>query len=142
MTPIPVSRLSGPALRWAVATALGCEIEQANHLGRYRVIDFYGNLQGSFMADGSPLPGYLKAWAPDEDLAQGVSIIDRFRVEMKPSRDSEEWGARINRHDAWSGGFFFGPFLLSAMRAFVASQIALEVVIPEGIVGIEEELPF
>lgn len=78
---VAINDLRGSALRWMVAVALGYVFERANDKGRIRVLE-NGVLIGSFMADGSALPSYLKAWQPDLDMTQGGALIEQFSVSV------------------------------------------------------------
>lgn len=75
---VKVDALSGAALRWSLATALGYKIEAGNDK-RMRVLDD-GVLKGSFMIDDSPLPDYLLAFEPDKNWVHAGAYIELFRM--------------------------------------------------------------
>ncbi|MEN6544474.1 MAG: DUF2591 domain-containing protein [Armatimonadia bacterium] len=88
-------------------------------------------MQGDFIMVGFG-DGDLEIFSPSTDWSHGGPIIERERIETRPSNDAPEWGARITDADSWSEGWKFGPTpLIAAMRAFVASKLGDEVEVPE-----------
>lgn len=77
---LKVDALSGAALRWSLAIALGYNIEAGNDK-RMRVLDD-GILKGSFMIDDSPLPDYLLAFEPDKNWVQAGAYIELFKISL------------------------------------------------------------
>lgn len=75
---VDIRALSGAALRWAFACALGYNVEPANDT-RLRVLD-EGVLRGSFMMDDSPVPWYLAKWEPDQNWEQASYYIKKLEV--------------------------------------------------------------
>lgn len=77
---VDIKALSGAALRWAFACALGYNVEAANDT-RLRVLDG-GVLRGSFMMDDSPVPWYLAKWEPDQNWEQASYYIKKLDISV------------------------------------------------------------
>lgn len=73
---VDIRALSGAALLWAFACALGYNVEAANDT-RLRVLEG-GVLRGSFMMDDSPVPWYLAKWEPDQNWEQASYYIKKL----------------------------------------------------------------
>lgn len=86
---LDINDISGAALRWAMAVALGYTIEPANDK-RLRVLD-EGELIGSFMIDGSHLPKYLAAWEPDINWTQSGYYLELLNVSVIISSVAGVW---------------------------------------------------
>lgn len=103
---VKVDALSGAALRWSLAMALGYKIEAGNDK-RMRVLDD-GVLKGSFMIDDSPLPDYLLAFEPDKNWVQAGAYIELFKISLftKTGDGVRGWMAKSSQcSDAGIGCF-------------------------------------
>jgi hypothetical protein len=118
---IKTTDLTGPALDWAVAKALGRPV-----LAEGRIA--YTNVFGKSQPRKVPL--YSTDWA------QGGPIIEREEIGVKrraPSMRGEEWEA-MGSITAKGAGYRWavGPTpLIAAMRCFVASRLGEEVDVPD-----------
>lgn len=130
---IKTSELTGPALRWAVATLEGYTNLRRGVFSGELVMDpprkEYGAVEFSSICYGT-------------DWAQGGPIIERERIAV--SCTPEEWCAYSNGGEHPIGltrkrGFRYtgkavGPApLIAAMRCYVASKLGDEVEVPEGL---------
>lgn len=107
------SELTGAALDWAVAKAMG------------------GNdAPGSFLDGVVPHPDYLKFY-PSTNWSQGGPIIEQKRIGIKPiyqGYDVLHWSAVQELGE----GRRTGPTpLIAAMRCYVASKLGDEVEVPD-----------
>lgn len=143
---IQTSELTGAALDWAVATALGMSwwsrraAKWDTNLGYTDwIIDHDGKLK-KFMFDGSS--SRAGHWCPHEifepstDWSQGGPIIERENI-------SPSWIIPTYQHrhlkGCWSayipggnGKTFYAPTpLIAVMRCFVANKLGDEVDVPE-----------
>ena len=106
------SKLTGPALDWAVAWANG-NITIKNFSGVF------------YLLDGD-------VWNPSTNWAQGGPIIERERICPCPSNTvaGSPWSAT----DLGGCITYFGPTpLIAAMRCYVASKLGDEVEVPNGL---------
>ena len=107
------SKLTGPALDWAVAKCEGTEVEYLND-GITKCLLQVAPFTGRF--------------APSTDWAQGGPIIEREWIKVSPYHNQGGWWAE----HAITKSVFDGPTpLIAAMRCFVASKLGDEVEIPE-----------
>lgn len=111
------SELTGSALDWAVAEALGGKIPQGT-----------GTLPNQW--------AWYEKFAPSTNWSHGGPIIERERLQVLPiwREPSEGWAAcvydRIFEDDG-TECYQCGPTpLIAAMRCFVASRLGDEVEIP------------
>jgi hypothetical protein len=110
------SELTGAALDWAVATALG--------RGPKYNMESHGRTWRGWWLVGpgfeyEPMPSYSTDWA------QGGPIIEREGVALY-LYSSSEWNAHVGSKES------VGPTpLTAAMRCYVASKLGDEVEIPE-----------
>lgn len=112
---IKTSELTGAALDWAVAKAMGED-----------------DAPGSFLDGVVPHPDYLKFY-PSTDWSQGGPIIEREGLGVVPSADDASvWVASIFEPD-WKFNRTGPTPLIAAMRCYVASKLGDEVEIPEGL---------
>ena len=103
------SELTGAALNWAVAKAMGG-----------------GDAPGSFLDGVVPHPDYLKFY-PSTDWAQGGPIIERGKIIISP--DPQHGWRAMPYMDLTE---FYGPTpLIAAMRCHVASEMGNEIEIPK-----------
>lgn len=104
------SELIGPALDWAVAKCEGIEVHNASNLYVYTHCDEEGSQY---------------AYEPSKRWEQGGPIIERERIELKPTYAG--WAAFLGNKT-----FANGPTsLIAAMRCYVANKIGDEVEIPD-----------
>lgn len=116
---IPVSKLEGVALDWAVAKCECAEVEYINDgitKCLLRVAPFTGR------------------YAPSTDWSQGGPLIER--EECWPSRyyGAAESRGKVYQASAYNGSHAYaqGPTpLIAAMRCYVASKLGNEVEVPE-----------
>ena len=125
MTVIKTADLIGPALDWAVATALGW------HRATISGIDW-----GKRWTRPAPY-GFWKEdecefFAPSNDPAQGYPILQRERV----SWDGTSYAVHPNFKPSPTGGDFHPigmrgtNFLIAGLRCFVAQRLGDEIDIP------------
>lgn len=120
------SDLTGPALDWAVANALGRL--GVNGLAYYNGVFVIGQRCYAYGDDGEQV-----LFEPDVNWSQGGPIIEREGIgldyyEDGGHPDGGEWGAATNEGTVHA----LGPTpLIAAMRCFVASRLGDEVDIPE-----------
>ena len=115
------SRLTGPALDWAVAVAHGYKEWDGECFTRY--VDDY---PGAF---------FLREFHPSTDWSQGGPIIERAGISLTHMGEDWEDAWKARRGDGhWQGGDIHGPTpLVAAMRCFVASKLGDDIDIPEGL---------
>lgn len=134
---IKTQDLTGPALRWAVATCEGA-VEQ------YRE-------DGPYFWCGAPViyeRGHDVNYMPDRWWDHGGPIIERegintFRYNKLDLSEPDKWcGHKVVVRKDWSGEDYNavlaseGPTpLVAAMRCYVASKLGDEVEIPDELVG-------
>jgi hypothetical protein len=122
---IKTSELTGPALDWAVATAIGLRVEYDY---QYDEEKFFQGWWQCGPCHWQPLPKYSSDWA------HGGPIIERQRIYAKPNSSSKEWRSYVlidGEGIAWA---HFGPTpLIAAMRCYVASKFGDEVDVPEAL---------
>ena len=118
---VKVAELIGPALDWAVAK---CEGRAENGVYSEPVLR---NGQLHIHYCGAVLDN---AWCPTTDWAQGGPIVDK-NPRISPTYDE--------RFDSWfaykQSPALYGKqsFLVSAMRAYVASKLDTEIEIPNSL---------
>jgi hypothetical protein len=116
---IKTSELTGAALNWAVAHALGkpCHLHRINHRDRHPAIYM---LRG----DDGLTPSYSTDWS------QAGPIIERECIELTCT---DEWKAfmRFQSNPCDEDG---PTPLIAAMRCYVASKLGDDVEIPEELV--------
>lgn len=118
MLEIDVSQLSGPALDWAVAKAVGKEVI---------VRPVFGVMTPDTMG-----------WQPSSDWSQGGPLIERESLAV--AADGDDWcAAKCDGMDPggdlyvsiWYGG---GTPLIAACRAIVAAKIGDKVAVPQELI--------
>jgi hypothetical protein len=108
---IKTQDLTGAALDWAVARALG---------KRSRL--FISQRTGALAAEHH----YSTNWA------QGGPLIERGRISIRPDISTPDFRAFVIRTPEGMSHRYIGPTpLISAMRCFVASKFGDEVDVPE-----------
>lgn len=120
MPKIKTSELTGPALNWAVATALG----RAPKLG----MESHGRIwRGWWLGQGGeyePMPDYCDDWA------QGGPIIEREFIELHTYSANDDGVVTWRAND-----YMDGPTpLIAAMRCFVTSKFGDEIDVPEELI--------
>jgi Protein of unknown function (DUF2591) len=120
------SELSGPALDWAVATAMGLRVEYDY---QYTEEKFFQGWWQCGPCHWQPLPKYSSDWA------HGGPIIERADISLYSSK-APEIGGRL--WVAFAKGINAeGPTpLIAAMRCYVASKLGEEIEVPEELNGI------
>ena len=123
--------LIGPALDWAVGTALGVPVEVCQ-------IFQYGKPNGKhYISIGeTDKDGAEVDFEPSMEWAQGGPIIEREELGLKrnaPCSQGREWEASPSITAKGAGGKWgYGPTpLVAAMRCFVASWLGDEVEVPK-----------
>ena len=116
------SELTGAALNWAVAKALGVK-------PRYDLVSHGRTWRGWWIANPEyePMPNYSTNWA------QGGPIIEREKISLIEEAD-RTWQGSVGGATDLVAPFWFenGPTpLIAAMRCYVASELGDEVEIPE-----------
>lgn len=134
---VAISELTGAALDWAVAMALGWECERPQ--------------DGQFMAtDGSRwLVGYRRhapsaSFHPSTNWAQGGPLIDNFDVAIIPSNygnPNDKWSASVGAYSHYideslplsicDDGMTGPTALIAACRAIVLDKLGKTVEIPQ-----------
>jgi hypothetical protein len=110
---LKTSELTGPALDWAVASAMGFEAR--------------------FWAVRGDEPEIDGTWEPSTDWEEGGPIIERENIGVTHDPDHVFWEASVwlnpDKHMPLIAN---GPTpLIAAMRCYVASQLGDEVDVPE-----------
>lgn len=118
---IKTAELEGAALDWAVAKAIGANIDHELTHSR-KVWAAWGDLS-------SP-----ERFNPSEDWAQGGPLIDQYKVEFRARGDSYE--CRVEMWDNEGIGYdeikTTGPsHLVAAMRAIAMAELGDAVDVPE-----------
>ena len=116
------NELTGAALDWAVATALGRGPE-------YNMESHGRTWRGWWLAgpgyEYEPMPSYSTNWS------QGGPIIEREQINTRVSTVGGEWVGFTD--NGWGvEGWSTGPTpLIAAMRCYVASKLGDDVDVPE-----------
>ena len=128
------SKLTGPALDWAVAKCKGYAAGVWAEDEKVFVVQKPSG--GIWMLQGGSCLNWLRygRWNPAEDWEQGGPIIEREGMTVTDRRhlrpavfDSERWRAETAKYVEG-----YGPTpLIAAMRCYVASKLGDEVEIPE-----------
>lgn len=110
---INVSSLTGAALEWAVASALGLTDVQISPFNNKFVT--------------VPCEEFRRSIHYSEHWGEGGPIVEREKITLHPDQmDSKLWVGNVNCK------VYAGPTpLVAAMRCFVASKLGDEVEIPE-----------
>lgn len=130
---IKTADLTGPALNWAVGTALELPVEVCQ-------IFQYGRPNGKhYISIGeTDKDGAEVDFEPSEEWSQGGPIIERARIALRAhDHDVQEWSAEpsINTVQTRLSAFSTGPTpLISACRCFVAARLGDEVDVPDELV--------
>lgn len=112
---IKTSELTGAALDWAVELAKGTHWSSNG----YFVLKNRDGTARTFERNPE--------WRYSTDWSQGGPIIEREKIEIRPS-SSDGWFGSI--HNVWM--FMPGPTpLIAAMRCYVVSKLGDEIEIPE-----------
>lgn len=113
------AELTGYALDWAVAKALGAGAAYVNTRSRGKVL--------MLSDDCHPLGRGGDTWGPSYNWAQGGPIIEREMLTVGP--------AKHQGYMAWAWpknqGYWGDTPLIAAMRCFVASKLGDEIEIPK-----------
>lgn len=118
------SELTGNALDWAVAKALGMHVWPTQGGWFTFDSDAYSEYRNDYNDDK------LQSFRPSTNWAQGGAIIEREKIEIVPVAD-EMWDAyKQDQHIPNSGA----TPLIAAMRCYVASKLGDEVELPEGLI--------
>jgi hypothetical protein len=124
------NELTGAALDWAVATALG-------RGPKYNMESHGRTWRGWWLAgpgyDYEPMPSYSTNWA------QGGSIIEREGIELQCNTSALQAAAYKNANPDWFACLKFKRAdhwhgttpLIAAMRCYVASKLGDDINIPE-----------
>lgn len=115
---IKTCELTGAALDWAVARALGYDEWDGECFTRY--------------ADGYYGAFFISDFRPSTDWAQGGPIIERESIQLTPCEDMENWQAGMMFRQGIEDQYGPTP-LVAAMRCYVASKLGDEVEVPDGI---------
>ena len=120
------SELTGAALDWAVAKCVGMHVLMARG--------------GRFVFDSDAFPEYrndynddkMQAFKPSTNWAQGGPIIEREKLNTKPSINGDYWVALDgNPSRPYPTVMFIGPTpLIAAMRCYVASKLGDDIEVP------------
>lgn len=127
--------LTGPALDWAVAKALGAEFRASSIGAIHARVD--GNLIGGFttrVAGGVAIAD--RYFCPSTNWHQGGPIIERERITLRApdGRHWPGWRALYDDFGASASREVHGPTsLIAAMRCFVASKLGADVDVPDEI---------
>lgn len=127
---VKTADLTGPALDWAVGTALELPVEICQ-------IFQYGRPNGEhYISIGeTDKDGAEVDFEPSEEWSQGGPIIEQEGVYLRANDTATEWAAgalRKNRLDKKPGPLFYAKTpLIAAMRCYVASKLGDEVDVPE-----------
>ena len=118
---VKTATLIGPALDWAVATALGVT-EFGPPPGRSQAAEF------ALMHDDDPALQFSTNWS------QGGPIIEREWLDITPwpneSDENQRW--QVMQFDRTEVVEAFGPTpLIAGMRCFIASRLGDEVEVPQ-----------
>jgi len=128
---INTSDLTGAALDWAVAKALGMHTLMAR--GGFPVFDSdaFAEYRNDYNDDK------LQRFCPSTDWAQGGPIIERERITLAYGESEEDWFACIGDSRRFDNDTpdglekLIGPTpLIAAMRCYVISKLGDEVEIP------------
>jgi len=113
------NELTGAALDWAVATALG-------RGPKYNMESHGRTWRGWWLAgpgyEYEPMPSYSTDWA------QGGSIIEREKIALAPDIHHTKWSATL-RGEAYI--YWAQTPLIAAMRCYVASKLGADINIPK-----------
>jgi len=114
------SELTGDALDWAVAEALGMHVWPTRGGWFTFDSDAYSEYRNDYNDDK------LQSFRPSTNWAQGGPIIERERIELRGDGD-DGWIACDNLNPEQTGT----TPLIAAMRCYVASKTGDEVQLPE-----------
>jgi hypothetical protein len=152
MVLVRVEELTGNALDWAVAKALGCQlVGMHEHFRRIaesswskeKLDEYLKRMTDEQMVihpctgNAEPIPAYSRS-----DAATGP-IIDRERIATWGSKDGQ-WTANAPGMDDYHGARYFidvcegvqGPTrLIAATRCFVVSKLGPEIEVPAGLLN-------
>ncbi|WP_340615823.1 phage protein NinX family protein [Xenorhabdus entomophaga] len=140
---IKTSELTGRALDWAVARAVGMDIYMVNHyddeyawIGNGRVrqaafekpiitVGLCNDVHIEFEAESKP-------YSPSTDWARCGPLIEKHHVELNFNSVSEEWSAYIFNFEELESVIEDGDTpQIAICRAVVAAQLGDEVEIPD-----------
>ena len=116
------SELTGDALDWAVAKALGMHVWPTRGGWFTFDSDAYSEYRNDYNDDK------LQSFRPSTNWAQGGAIIEREGISLYLYSDSE-WNAHLGGKE-----YCATTPLIAAMRCYVASKLGDEVEISEGLV--------
>ncbi len=118
---VKTENLSGAALDWAVMKLLEKIVKNPS--------GFHVTTFGPVLGKGYPYPSWFgRKYSPSTDRDEGLRIIERERLKIRPVRGENEWVA-TSEFGTCSGR---GPTLLiAAMRCYVASGFGAEVEVPD-----------
>ena len=111
------NKLTGAALDWAVAKSIG-----------HRVAESYGSYIRIYLPDLKQ-SGYILAFCPSTDWAQGGPIIEREKISVW-ARSTDFAAESFN--EGQEGFVKEGPTpLIAAMRCYVSSKMGDDIELPE-----------
>ena len=117
------NELTGDALNWAVAKALGMHVWPTQGGWFTFDSDAYSEYRNDYNDDK------LQSFRPAINWAQGGAIIEREKICVVYRHASEIWLAYDGQ---LTEGWGLTP-LVAAMRCYVASKLGDEVKVPEGL---------
>ena len=139
---IKTNELTGAALDWAVAKAIGCEIvffhEHFSQIARLsgwtedKLAAFLAKTDNSpyyldTVGNPQPIPSYSTSWS------QGGALIEQKKIDTK--WDRVVWLANSRWVQDEERVYMYGPTrLIAAMRCYVASRLGDEVEVPDELV--------
>lgn len=116
---IKTSELSGVALDWAVAQAVGIEVKLIRHSTGYcAYIDYLGEV----------------LFDPSEDWAIGGPLIAKYLMDFCVDHPHTIGAALCDENGMYMNMLFGETHLIAACRAIVAAKLGDEVDVPEGLV--------
>ena len=129
---VKTADLTGPALNWAVGTALELPVEICQ-------IFQYGRPNGKhYISIGeTDRDGAEVDFEPSEEWSQGGPLIEREWLDITswPNESDEEQRWQCHQYDAPKPYQALGPTpLIAACRCFVASRLGDEINIPDELV--------
>lgn len=116
---IKTSDLAGRALDWAVATAIGHEITSFSA----------DSVSIQFYSPGGTAVG-IADYSPSADWSMSGPLIDRYQVELFPTRDGD-WSGLVHKPKLSPPGMRGAIPTIALCRAIVAAELGAEVEIPE-----------
>jgi hypothetical protein len=138
---INTSELTGAALDWAVAKALGLHLVRkhshfrkiATHWGEAKLAEYFAKSKDEWMhldtvGNMVPFPQYSASWA------HSGPIIDRMATEGLLLQSRPETGSFAASIDSPNRFWYGTSYLQAAMRCYVASKLGTVVDVPDDLV--------